>query len=220
MRKFLVIAITLLTGCAIAPHAHTPAAVYDFGLQRPTDAFGVSTTSDQSRLWTSLLVAEATSPAWLDSQAIQYRLAYHDPAQAYAYANSRWAATPATLLTQRIRSRIAAVTNGGVVSASDGVRADYVLRLELEEFTQVFDTADQSRALIRLRASLVERSPRLLLAQHSFSLEQAAPTANAAGAVQALSETSDRLADSLIDWLTEKLAEEKKKQKQKQQTGG
>ncbi|MEK7768668.1 MAG: ABC-type transport auxiliary lipoprotein family protein, partial [Pseudomonadota bacterium] len=159
----------------------------------------------------SLLVAEATAPAWLDSQAIQYRLAYHDPAQTHSYANSRWAAAPAALLTQRIRSRITAVTNSGVVSAGDGVRADYALRLELEEFSQVFDTVEQSRVVVRLRASLVERGTRRLLIQRNFSVEQVAPAADATGAVHALTEAGDRLTGDLIDWLAAKLEEEGKK---------
>ena len=86
MKKILVLAIILLAGCAGAPHVRTAPAVYDLGLLQPTDA---STLSGQPRLRASLLVAEATAPAWLDSQAIQYRLAYHDPAQTHSYANSR-----------------------------------------------------------------------------------------------------------------------------------
>ncbi len=211
MKKILLFAMMLLTGCAIASHAQIPAAVYDFGLQSPTDVPAASAISGQPQPWVSLLIAEATAPAWLDSQAIQYRLAYHDPAQTHSYANSRWAAAPAALLTQRIRSRIAAVTNNGVVNAGDGVRADYALRLELEEFTQVFDAVEQSRAVVRLRASLVERGTRRLLAQRSFSVEQAAPTANATGAVRALTEAGDRLTGDLIDWLAAKLEEEGKK---------
>lgn len=211
MIKFLfpVLAILLLAGCA-TPRAQTPTAIYDFGLERPFIASSVAnTSSSQPRLSASLLVA-ATSPAWLDNPAIQYRLVYHDPARSYTYASSRWAAAPATLLTQRVKGRIAGVSNDGVVSASDGVRADYMLRLELEEFTQIFDTPHQSHALIRLRASLIERSTRSLLAQRSFSTEQAAPTANAAGAVLALTEASDKLIENLINWLAEKLPAETK----------
>ena len=205
MRKYFILASVLLAGCAIGPQSQTPTAVYDFGLQR------LSSATLQPRLRASLLVAEAVAPTWLDSPAIQYRLAYHDIAQSYVYANSRWAAAPGVLLTQRIRSHLAAVTNDGVVSASDGARADYALRLELEEFTQVFDTPDKSRVVIRLRASLVERHSRALLAQQGFNLERPAPTANAAGAVHALTEASDELAGNLIAWLAAKLEEEKKK---------
>lgn len=205
MRKYFVLASVLLAGCAIAPQ--TPTAVYDFGLQRSSSA----TPQPQLRLRASLLVTEAVAPAGLDSPAIQYRLAYHDIAQSHVYANSRWAAAPGALLTQRIRSHLAAVTNDGVVSASDGARADYALRLELEEFTQVFDTPDKSRVVIRLRASLVERHSRALLAQQGFNLERPAPTANAAGAVRALTEASDELAGNLITWLATKLEEEGRK---------
>lgn len=208
MKKILLVATMLLTGCAITPPARVVPTVYDLGLIQSADA---SALSGQPQLTASLLVTEATAPTWLDSQAIQYRLAYHDPAQAHAYANSRWAAAPAALLSQRIRSRIAAVVDNGVVSASDGVRADYVLRLGLEEFSQVFDTVEQSRVVVRLRVSLVERGTRRLLAQRSFSVEQPAPTADAVGAVHALSEAGDRLSGDLIDWLAAKLAEEEKK---------
>jgi cholesterol transport system auxiliary component len=206
MRKFLfpVLAIMLLAGCATT-RPQTSVAIYDFGLQQSSD-----TAPNQPRLSASLSVG-VTSPAWLDSPAIQYRLAYHDLARSYLYASSRWASAPATLLTQRIKTRIAAVSDDGVVSASDGVHANYALRLELEEFTQVFDTTDQSHAVVRLRASLIERSTRLLLAQRSFSMEQLAPAANAAGAVHALTEASDKLIANLIDWLAEKLPEETKK---------
>ena len=207
MRMLPIIGIMLLAGCA-APRTQTPAAVYDFGLQR----LAVSNAADaysQPRLPASLLVM-ATSPVWLDNPAIQYRLAYQDLAQSYAYANNRWAAAPATLLAQRIKNRLAAVSNDGVVSVNDGIRADYTLRLELEEFTQIFDTTAQSRAVVRLRASLIERSTRVLLAQRSFDVEQAAPTANAAGAVHALTDASDKLIGILIDWLSTELPGEKK----------
>lgn len=207
MRMLTIIGIMLLAGCA-APRTHTPAAVYDFGLQRLAVSNSADTSS-QPRLSATLLVM-ATSPVWLDNPAIQYRLAYQDLAQSYAYANNRWAAAPATLLNQRIKNRLAAVSNDGVVSANDGVRADYTLQLELEEFTQIFDTSAQSRAVVRLRASLIERSTRILLAQRSFNVEQAAPTANAAGAVHALTDASDRLIGILIDWLSTELPGGKK----------
>ena len=125
MIKFLfpVLAVLLLAGCA-TPRAQTPTAVYDFGLERPFIASGAAdTSSSPPQLFASLLVA-ATSPTWLDNPAIQYRLAYHDPARSYTYASSRWAAAHATLLTQRVKGYIASVSNKGVVSAGDGVRAD------------------------------------------------------------------------------------------------
>ncbi|TFH11921.1 MAG: hypothetical protein E4H07_03910 [Nitrosomonadales bacterium] len=204
MRKLYIFLYIWLAGCAIVPQVQTPVSVYDFGLQEfsSTD----NTPSQQQQFWMSLLIAEAKSPVWLNSQAILYRLAYRDTTQSHTYANSRWAAAPATLLTHRIRNHIAAVTNNKVVSTSDSARANFILHLELEEFSQVFDTIDKSHVIIRLRVSLVHRSSRLLKAQHNFSIKLEAPTANAAGAVHALTESSDKLTENLIAWLTEELA--------------
>jgi cholesterol transport system auxiliary component len=207
MKKFLILGIVLLAGCA-APRAQAPAAVYDFGAQRLAAVTGTPDISSGRRLRASILVPDALAPVWLDNTAILYRLAYRDLAQVYAYASSRWAATPATLLTQRIRSRVAMANDAGVVSATEGARTDYMLRLEVEEFTQIFDTADHSRAVVKLRASLIDRRTRLLLSQRNFSIEQSAPAPNASGAVRALTEASDNLIGSLIGWLAEELPEE------------
>jgi cholesterol transport system auxiliary component len=207
MKNFLILVIVLLAGC-VAPRAQAPAAVYDFGAQRLAAATGTSDISSGLRLRASILVPDALAPVWLDNTAILYRLAYRDLARVYAYASSRWAATPATLLTQRIRSRVAMANDTGVVSATEGARTDYMLRLEVEEFTQIFDTADHSRAVVKLRASLIDRHTRLLLSQRNFSIEQSAPAPNASGAVRALTEASDNLIGSLIGWLAEELPEE------------
>ena len=206
MKKFLVAAAIMLIGCA-GPRTVAPVAVYDFGSQRFSVDVNSSETAERLRLPASLLIAEATAPAWLDSTAIQYRLAYDDLAQSHAYASHRWAASPATLLTQRIRNRIASASQGAVVSTADGARTDHMLRLELGEFTQVFDTPDQSRVVVRFRASLIDRATRSVLAQRSFSVEQPAPSPNAKGAVHGLTNSSDKLIADLIGWLVEEIGE-------------
>ncbi|SFH22141.1 cholesterol transport system auxiliary component [Nitrosospira sp. Nsp14] len=206
MKKFLVVAAITLIGCA-GPRTVAPVAVYDFGSQRFSADVNSSETAERLRLPASLLVAEATAPAWLESTAIQYRLAYDDLAQSHAYASHRWAASPATLLTQRIRNRIARASQGAVVSTADGARTDHMLRLELGEFTQVFDTPDQSRVVVRFRASLIDRATRSVLAQRSFSMEQPAPSPNAKGAVHGLTNLSDKLIADLIGWLAREIGE-------------
>lgn len=189
----LVIVFLLLTGCTLTPQKNSPVAVYDFGIQHPAEH------SNLAPFNTSIFVADINAPVWLDNPAIQYRLAYHDPARSYAYANSRWAASPAKLLTRRIKDYL--VTRQGIISSHDGVKANYTLLIELEEFTQVFDQPDYSRAIIRLRASLIERNSRLLLAQENFSSVQVTPSADAAGAVAALVSVSDAASDKLGKWL-------------------
>jgi cholesterol transport system auxiliary component len=207
MKKFLLVAIVLLAACA-SPRAKAPSAVYDFGAQRLAADSGSSGISGGRRLRASIWVPDTQAPVWLDNSAILYRLAYHDLAQVYTYASSRWVATPATLLTQRIRSRLAAANDAGVTSAAEGARTNYMLRLELEEFTQIFDTMDSSRAVVRLRASLVDRRTRLLLSQRNFGIEQSSRAPNAASGVHALTQASDKLIGALIGWLGEELPEE------------
>ena len=198
MMKFAIM-LLLLAGCTLVPKKTIPVAVYDFG---PPASVEQHTPISIDH---SILVTDILAPVWLDNQTIAYRLAYHDPARIYAYANSRWAASPAKLLTQRLKHKLSTHTRNGIVSSRDGLKADYALLIELEEFTHVFDQPEQSRAVIHLRASLIERSTRQLLAQNPFTIERNTPSADAAGAVATLISASDAMAAALIDWLIEHL---------------
>jgi cholesterol transport system auxiliary component len=135
----------------------------------------------------------------MDNSGIYYRLAYQDETRPQVYAQSRWVMPPAALLGQRLRASIARASKAGVFAPADGARADYTLRLELEEFSQVFDAADKSRAVVRLRAILIRN--RGLVAQQSFGIERAAATPNAEGGVRALIAASDEAGNGLIGWL-------------------
>lgn len=190
--------ICLLPGCAFLHKS--PPAVYDLGIPSTIHA-RQSAESSQLRN-KSLLVAETAAPTWLDNTVIHYRLLYHNPAQSYAYANSRWIATPAALLTQQLRNRIAATTQERVIKDASMAVADHVLHTELQEFSQLFDAVSDSRIVIGLRASLVERNTRKVLAQKDFSITKKAPSADAAGAVAALSAANNQLLDELINWLS------------------
>jgi cholesterol transport system auxiliary component len=169
---------------------------YDFGPMPPRNAPG---------LGHSLLVYDVNAPAWLDSPFIYYRLAYQDAARPQAYADSRWISSPAELIGGRVRGRLAASEKGGIVHPADGTRASYALRVELDEFTQVFDAPGKSRAVVRLRASVLGKNA--LLAQKSFSVERAAATPDAEGGVRALIAASDEALDQLVAWTVASLKE-------------
>ena len=192
LRATLLLSLALLAGCAIAPQSRDGVASYDFGLPR-TDK------EANPRLHHDLVVAALSAPAWMDNAGIYYRLAYQDATRPQAYAQSRWVMPPAALLGQRLRASIARANKAAVFTPADDARADYTLRLELEECSQVFDAADKSRAVVRLRASLIRS--RGVVAQQGFSIERAAATPNAEGGVQALIAASDEAGNGLIDWL-------------------
>ena len=103
---------------------------------------------------------------------------------------------PAQLLQQRARQRLARFAN--VLSVGD-TSQELLLKLELDDYSQVFDSEQASRVQVRLRASLIANGR--FLAQRSFAANRPAPTANAAGAVRGLAGATDALLDELARWV-------------------
>ncbi|MSQ53097.1 MAG: hypothetical protein EXR28_14555 [Betaproteobacteria bacterium] len=194
MRHGILLCLAALGACSIAPQARDIAA-YDFGPAAPARA--------EPRIGVNLALADITAPSWMDNANLYYRLAYVDPARPLAYANSRWVMPPAALLTQRLRASLRQASKAAVVAPMDGVRTEYLLRIEIEEFSQIYDSADRSRGALRLQARLVRGSE--LAAQQSFTVEMPAPSANAEGGVRALSAASDEAGRRLADWLATNL---------------
>lgn len=188
---FAWLLVALLGACSFERPATVLPTTYDFG---PQPAYARSNPA----IGGTLLVPPVMAPAWLDESGIVYRLLYEDSAKPQIYAMSRWAAEPASLLTDRLRSRLAAAS-GGVISPGFSGRSDYTLRVELEDFSQRFDAPAQSRATLRARASVFSSADRKLLAQRVFEVERPAG-ANAPGAVKALSEATDVFLEELVQW--------------------
>lgn len=203
MNKLTTSLFALLLGaCSLGGQKDAP-ATYDLGAPRLD-------SGAKKTIRPAVLVYNIAAPSWLDSQAIVYRLNYQDAARQLSYTNSRWAAPPPALLAQRLRGRLAAVSDGGIVNVTDSARADYTLRIELEDFSQVFDAANASRAVIVARASLVNVAKRALHAQRSFTVERAATAPNADGGVRALAAAGDELIEAVVAWIATSLAQEKK----------
>ena len=204
MRTMLVLLLAAtLSGCTLGPEKKDAAATYDLS-GAPSSAAG------KTRIRATLLVQPVAAPGWLESNAIVYRLNYQDAARQLNYANSRWAAPVASLVAQRLRAQLAAASDSGIVNIADSARADYALRVELEEFSQVFDTAEASRAVIVARASLVNVAKRSLQAQKTFTIDRPAAGANAESGVRALSAGSAELVDAIVAWTAASLAPDKK----------
>ncbi|MDZ4209370.1 ABC-type transport auxiliary lipoprotein family protein [Rhodoferax sp.] len=190
----LLVLILLLVGCT-ATRPEAAIKVYDFGpapLKTPVAA-------SQPALATLVLYEPQVSPA-LEGNALLYRLAYADAQQLKPYALARWSMPPAQLIGQRLRQQLGAQR---AVVAPGEATAQLNLRLVLEEFSHVFASATDSHGLLRLRATLTQRSGsgETLLAQRSFVVQQAAPTPDAQGAVRALTAASDQAIEQLTAWL-------------------
>lgn len=187
-----------LGGCsALQPKPR--ATVYDFG---PGPVTTVATT--RMAPLPALVLADAEASAALDSNAVLYRLTYSDAQQLRPYSLARWSMAPAQLLQQRLREHLG--QRRAVLNAALGLAADKpakVLHLELDEFSQLFETAERSSGLVRVRATLgqggqgVER----LVAQRSFIVQRPATSADAAGGVRALTEATDAAIAEIALWL-------------------
>jgi len=193
-RIFLSNALLLgLSACSLGRSAGVELAHYDLGIE-PTSGI-------RARLSHSVALDEISAGAWLQSQAILYRLAYSNSARLHAYSRSRWTASPAALLTHRLRLALSASAERGFTSAQDGVSSEHLLKAELDSFEQLVHTPKSSSALVRLRASLIDAPSRRLRAQRSFSVDAPCPSVDAQGAVHALREATDSLIVELIEWL-------------------
>ena len=131
MKKLIVIPLVLLAACASQGKGTADIAIYDLaGANAPSAAVAAAHAG---------LALELRLPVWLDSTAIVYRLAYADPQRVHQYARARWAGQPSPLLQQRLRQSLAIAPGS----------APCTLRVELDEFSQVFDAAASSRAVLR-----------------------------------------------------------------------
>ncbi len=194
--SFLFSVVASLSGCGLVPEKRDPPTVFDFGPQHTAPAFAPVINA-------TLLIPTVSASPWLDNTNIYYRLNYKDASRPEVYAQNHWTMSPGLLFTERLRARFAGASRG-VVTAQDGAKADYALRIELEDFSQTFDGAQSSKVSVRLRASLVDVNTRALYAQRSFNTEKpAAP--NAPGAAQSLASASDTVIEALLAWTQQSL---------------
>lgn len=187
MKKLLILLCLVLGGCLTTGKrgGDAPMAVYDLGLPATRAA-----TSDRVPLG-----IEVRAPYWFDSLTIEYRLAYAEPARLREYAQARWAGPPAKLLEQRLVQAL------GLLPAGQG-GARCLVRLDVEEFSQVFASAASSQGVLVARATLLDRS-RSRLAELPVKLEKPSPTPDSRGGVAALTAAVEQLVADLAAWRDE-----------------
>ena len=186
MKGVFVALLGLFLCACVGSIRNAPTAVaYDFGLP------AARLVSDGT--W-SRLALEVKSPPWFDSLYIDYRLAYEDPLKQREYAGSRWAGAPGILLAQRLRQQL------GVLSANGNMAVDCLLRVELQAFSQVFNSPQHSNGVLQASVSVVDRK-RQLVAERQVVIEKPAATADAHGGVSALVAASDDFGQQMATWL-------------------
>ncbi len=200
--------VLALAACSGLPTAPTQPVRYDLGVADL--AAPAANAAAPSVAPVPLVLAEVQAPGLPEGlTAMFYRLNYSDSQQLRAYQNARWSLPPAQMVEQRLRMRLG--LERPVLSGKDNVRpllADKrsiaQLRVTVDEFNQVFDSASNSRALLRLSASLIgagESAGNQLLGQKVFTVEVPSNSADAAGGAQAMARAVDEAAAQLSRWL-------------------
>jgi cholesterol transport system auxiliary component len=190
----LAFALLGAAGCA-TPQAPVAKAVYDFGAPLAV----VQATPSASPL-PAITLAEVEASSALDSTSLVYRLAYADAQQLRPYALARWSMPPAQLVRLRLRDALSA--RGPVLGSGDGAAA-WVLRVELDEFSQVFDSPSASSGRVRLRATLLRGNQ--WAGQRSLEASALAPSADASGGVRALTTATDDAVQKLAAWVAQQM---------------
>lgn len=152
----------------------------------------------------TIAIPPIVAPPWLRTTAIVYRLTYAPLAVPRSYALSQWVAPPGELLTLRLRQSVEARNGGVTLRRKPPVSAGFDLEVSLDSFTQLFSSPDQSLCEVVLRATLVKHGDEII-AQRTFSAQQRAPSADAAGGVEGLADASDVDIRNIIAWLRETL---------------
>jgi cholesterol transport system auxiliary component len=201
----VLLAALALAGCSGLPDKPTRATMYDFG----PGPLATLPTTRQAPLAAIALDDISTSGGALDNMAVLYRLGYADAQQLRPYSQARWSMPPAQLVRQRVREQLGqrrAVFNAGAsvaLNRSQNAVLPLLLRLDLEEFSQLFTAPETSVGLIRLRATLVEVTPAgdKLIGQRNVIVQRPAPSSDAPGGVQALTAATDAAIEEIDQWL-------------------
>jgi cholesterol transport system auxiliary component len=196
--------LLVLAGCKALPDKPVRPTLYDFGPVAPAEA-AVAAPTMQAR--NALVLPEVEVSGILETPALLYRLGYDDPHQLRPYAFARWSGPPGELLRQRLRDvlgreRAVLDSAAGAALARRGT-PPAVLRVELEEFSQLFDAPNDSKGVLRLRCTLLDNTAggERLVAQRIFEVRRQAPSAYATGGVRALAAATDAAAQDIARWL-------------------
>lgn len=179
-RAVLLLAIAA-AGCSLTPATPTSMKRYELDIPAPKSAAALPISNITLR-----------APNWLDNAHVAYRLRYNNSARREFYSLSRWVAPPSELVVQALRR--------GVPQGSDwgsGCR----LKVDLDEFVQEFETAQQSEARIAARVRLSPPRGEAGAVTKQFEIILPAGFADAQGGVQALNLATTKWLAEIRTWL-------------------
>lgn len=203
--------VALVAACSVLPAPPAKPALYDLG----PGLVATAPPGERPAPLRPLGLDDVSAPGLAEGNtAVLYRLGYAEAQQLRTYSLARWTQPPALLVQQRLREQLG--QRRAVLPADDALAQSrkaapgqpalapwQVLRVELEEFSQVFASATDSAGVVRVRATLIDLTlaGEVLRGQTVLAVRTPAASADAAGGVAALARATDQMAAELDQWL-------------------
>lgn len=197
----LFVAAVLLSACSVLPKPPATATLYDLG---PAISKPVDLPVGKRPVMVAAITGQGLMPG---STAMLYRFVDVDQ-QLRAYQEARWSRPIEQLFGLQLRQKLEQGrpildTEFSLSRMRAGDQYPLVLRVDIENFEQIFQNPQDSKGVVQLRATLIEPGVGgdKLLAQRTFVSAIDASEANAAGGAKALAEASRTLAVEIDSWL-------------------
>ncbi len=174
-------ATLLVAACQVLPERLPAAAAYDLG------------AGERGALAAALAPARVTvtAPAWLQATTMHYRETWADPGRRRSYAENRWTASPPAMLGLVLERALGAGEGGGCW-----------LRVQVDEFEQVFHAPDRSEVRLLVRFALLPVRGAAPISSRTLTVQEPA-AADASGGAAAFRIAAKRLADGIAQSLAE-----------------
>ena len=174
--------ISGLTGCVGVNKSRQNIAYYDFGLPSSNKPIQLITSK--------IYIQDTLATESLNHNKIRYRLNYQNPTRVFFYSESRWISSPSVLLSGKLRTMADVAKNPLNCS----------LKLRIEAFDHVFQTASASEGVVQLSAFLVEQKSRAIVASQLITEGAVASAPTAQGGVGALRQASEAALIKAVEW--------------------
>ena len=179
--------ISSLSACVSLNKTKPNVAIYDFGLSVPSE--GNQSESNQ-QLTLKIWLDEPVAAESLNHNKIRYRLHYQNPLRVFYYTESRWAATPAELISSKLSKMVNVAKNSMTCS----------LKLKIEAFDHVFQTPSASEGYVQLSVSLIEKKSKKIISSQLITESVTSTSSNVQGGTVALQKASENALKKVINW--------------------